>query len=374
MQKKIIHIAQSLPGGPATYLEGIGSFQVAHYGEHNVRFFILSTQRDHISVIPDNCIIPCQYDQRSLKHLFLFMRQAISAIDSFRPDIVHLHSTFAGAMMRLPYLLFLRRNRPIIVYCSHGWVFCRDDAEWKNRAYAILEKSLAGVTDAIINISHYESKAAISRGLPKNISHTILNGTSGYSLTSPRVESFDSKVINLLFVGRFDRQKGFDILLEAMRSLTDKPVHLYAIGGFVVDCGVVDAVSPDLPPNVTLLGWLPRHEVGGYLAAADALLMPSRWEGFGLTAIEAMSQGTPAIVSNRGALPEIIESGKTGLVVSELEPFVLAETIANLNREQLRRWGLEATKRQQLNFNLERQNKELIELYESITAKDKARK
>jgi len=368
MTYKIMHIAQSLPGGPATYLEDIGSYQIERYGEHNIRFFVPSRQQEHISTIPADCVIPCVYDQRSIKHLYLFMRQAMCAINSFRPNIVHLHSTFAGVIVRLPYLFF-RRHRPKIVYCSHGWAFCRDDAEWKNRIYAIIERRLARITDAIINISHYEFEASILRGLPKGVSHVILNGTSRYSSTSASIRTFDSNVINLIFVGRFDRQKGLDILLDAMRILTDKPVHLYVIGGFVVDSGFTHAMISDIPSNVTLLGWLPRHEVGTYLAAADALVMPSRWEGFGLTAIEAMSQRTPVIVSNRGALPEIIETGKTGLVVPELDPSILAETISNLNRDQLKRWGMAAEKRQQCSFNLEQQNRELIDLYESILPK-----
>lgn len=272
--------------------------------------------------------------------------------------------------MRLPYLL-APRHRPKITYCAHGWVFAREDPEWKNRIYAAIERRLARVTDAIVNISHYELNISAKHGLPDAISHVILHGTSGYAPSLTKIGGFNPSLTNLLFVGRFDRPKGIDILLEAMRMLTDRPVHLYAIGGFVVDSGALETMVSELPPNVTCLGWLPRQEVGAYFAAADALVMPSRWEGFGLTAIEAMSQATPVVASNRGALPEIIIPGKTGILVPELTSAVLAETIAGLDKEQMRRWGDEAQKRQQEFFSLERQNRELIDLYDALCSKNK---
>lgn len=367
---KIIHITQCLPGGLATYFEGIGSFQIAHYGEENVRFFVPSSQRDSIPEIPDKCIIPCAYDQRTIRHLYKFMRQGTQAINSFEPDIIHLHSTFAGAIMRLPYLL-ASRHRPKITYCAHGWAFAREDPEWKKRIYAAMERRLARVTDAIVNISQDELNISAKYGLPLAISRVILNGTSGYASSQKKIEGLNPSLINLLFVGRFDRPKGVDILLEAMRMLTDRSVHLFVIGGFIVDSDALETLVSNAPRNVTFLGWLPRQEVGAYYAAVDAVVMPSRWEGFGLAAIEAMSQATPVVASSRGALPEIIIPGKTGIIVPELTSAVFAKTIAGLDKKQMKHWGAEAQKRQQEYFSLERQNRELIELYDGLCSKDK---
>ncbi len=133
--------------------------------------------------------------------------------------------------MRLPYLLG-SRHRPKIIYCAHGWAFAREDPEWKNRIYAAIERRFARVTDAIVNISQHELNISAKYGLPHAISRVILNGTSGYAPSLTKIEGFNPSLTNLLFVGRFDRQKGLDILLEAMRMLTDRSVHLYVIGGF----------------------------------------------------------------------------------------------------------------------------------------------
>lgn len=365
---KIIHITQLLAGGVATYLEGIASFQIARYGEENVRFFVPSSQRDSAPKIPDRCIISSAYDQRTIGHLYKFMRDGKRAISSFNPDIIHLHSTFAGALMRLPYLL-VPPGKPRIVYCAHGWVFAREDPEWKKRIYAAIERQLACVTDAVVNVSQHELNASAKYGLPRDISHMISSGTSGYAPTPAKIGEFDFGLTNLLFVGRFDRPKGLDILLEAMHALTDRPVHLYVIGGLVVDSDASETLVSEAPANVTFLGWLPRQEVYAYYSAADAIVMPSRSEGLSLTAIEAMSQATPVVASNRSSFSEIVISGKTGIIVPELTSEAFAKTIADLDKKQLKIWGDAARERQKEFYSLERQNRELVDLYDDLCSK-----
>jgi glycosyltransferase involved in cell wall biosynthesis len=365
---KVIHIAHVLLGGVGSYLDGIAAFQIARYGEDNVRFFVPSSQRDSIPEIPDGCIIPCAYDRRTIGQLYKFMRAGKRAIDSFNPDIVHLHSTFAGALMRLPYLLTVRL-RPRVVYCAHGWAFSREDPEWKKLIYAAIERQLARVTDAIVDVSRHELNVSAKHGLPRAISHVVLNGTSNGAPSPAKIGEFDPGLINLLFVGRFDRQKGLDILLEAMRALTDRPVHLYVIGGLVVDS---ETLPSEAPANVTFLGWLPRQEVGAYYSTADAIVMPSRWEGLSLTAIEAMSRATPVVASNHSSFSEIVISGKTGIIVPELTSDAFTKSIADLDKKQLKIWGDAARERQQEIFSLERQNRELVDLYDDLCSKDKA--
>ncbi len=362
---RILHIAQTLPGGLATYLEGIASFQISRYGEKSVRFFIPASQRFSIPGVPEQCIIPCQYDRRNIIQLYGFMREGKRAIDCFKPDIIHLHSTFAGALFRISYF-FRRRRRPTIVYCAHGWAFLRDDPPWKKRIYVAIERELARITDAVVNVSRHEFEAAINCGIPRHISHLVLNGSPGYSVPVNGIKLFDQASINLLFVGRFDRQKGFDILLGAMRELMGRPVHLYVIGGPVLDSDTMVSCAFNPPPNVTFLGWLPRAEVGDYYSAADAVVMPSRWEAFGLTAVEALSHATPVIASDRGALPEIIVSGECGLIVPEMTSKVLANAIVSLDKSTLKSWGKKGRQRQRKIFSVERQNRELVLLYEKL--------
>ena len=75
--------------------------------------------------------------------------------------------------------------------------------------------------------------------------------------------------------------------------------------------------------QIHLPGYFPQQEITVMMAAADVLLMPSRYEGFGLPALEAMAVGTPVVVSNRGALPETV--GTAGVVIPLEEALWRAE-------------------------------------------------
>ena len=78
------------------------------------------------------------------------------------------------------------------------------------------------------------------------------------------------------------------------------------------------------------------------MVAADAIVMPSRWEGFGFVAIEAMRQGRPGYSSDRGALPEIIANGRTGIIVDIDRSRNLVDVLRSLDRVKLRYIGAAA--------------------------------
>ncbi len=136
----------------------------------------------------------------------------------------------------------------------------------------------------------------------------------------------------LLFVGRFDQQKGIDILFSALRRLGDSAFA----------CIVGDSLHTslqDLPSNARYVGWLNPSGLEAYYRSAEIIVMPSRWEGLPLVAIEAMRAGLPIIASNVGGLPEIVENGETGLLIPPNDVDALVEAIRDLTSEQLEYMG-----------------------------------
>ena len=88
------------------------------------------------------------------------------------------------------------------------------------------------------------------------------------------------------------------------------------------------------------------RDVRAVLSAADIHAMPSRWEGFGLSAAEAMAAGLPVVATDVGGLREVVADGETGLLVRPGDPFALAEAIETLARDaDLRRRLGEAGRR-----------------------------
>ena len=120
------------------------------------------------------------------------------------------------------------------------------------------------------------------------------------------------------FVGRLDRQKGPDVLLRAAGRLAEAGgVRLVLAGDGPERAWVESFVAREgLGRAVRLLGFV--HDVRGVLSAADALVIPSRWEGFGLVAAEGMAAGLPVIATRVAGLSEVVADSqemRTGILV-----------------------------------------------------------
>lgn len=213
------------------------------------------------------------------------------------------------------------------IYCAHGWSFTTNASPSTKR------------TDAIIVISRSEFEAAIAAGIDAQKCTIVYNGVEERPPV-PAARSEDSTIL-ALFVGRLDEQKGYDVLIDAFRLLGDEDIRLTIIGEAVQGRGGL----PDLPTNVTAHGWMTHSELYVAIAAADVVVVPSRWEGFGLVAIEAMREGKPLIAHKVGGLPEIVADGETGLLFSPLDAPTLAAVLTGLDKQRLRDMGRAARQR-----------------------------
>jgi glycosyltransferase involved in cell wall biosynthesis len=135
----------------------------------------------------------------------------------------------------------------------------------------------------------------------------------------------------LLHLGSVNHLKGQDLTLKALQLLSDPRVHVFFVGGrtgegkYLADVGNSD--------TVTFTGALPEEQAQAYLQHCDALVFPSRDEGFGLVALEAMVRGTCVLASDLGSLTDVVRHGRTGLV-SPVDDFrVLAGNIAMVRND-----------------------------------------
>lgn len=150
----------------------------------------------------------------------------------------------------------------------------------------------------------------------------------------------------LLFVGRIEPLKGLDILLEAIAYLRkrglfeENPFCLAVIGGdpdvssdaMSVEMARIQALRGQygLEELVTFLGKRSQDSLPYYYSAAEAVIVPSAYESFGMVALEAMACGTPVVASQVGGLAFLIEDNVTGFTVPVDEPEALAERISQL--------------------------------------------
>lgn len=139
----------------------------------------------------------------------------------------------------------------------------------------------------------------------------------GIPLAPPRLQNERTKRLKLLFVGRNEPRKGIDIAADAIRLAFESGADVEAA---FVGCEVGEAIRASLASTfesgrVSFLGFKPRAELEELYSAADIVVMPSRYESFGLVAIEAMAHGTPVIATAVGGLKEIVQDGENGVLV-----------------------------------------------------------
>jgi glycogen(starch) synthase len=138
----------------------------------------------------------------------------------------------------------------------------------------------------------------------------------------------------LLYFGRLDWfQKGLDTLLGAVALLARaRPGLELRIAGRGKDADRVAAVAEELgiARNLRMLGAVSDAERQRLFAGARVLLMPSRFEGFGMVAAEAMAAGVPVVAAAAGSLPEVVAPPHGGVLVPPGDPAALAGAVERL--------------------------------------------
>jgi len=143
----------------------------------------------------------------------------------------------------------------------------------------------------------------------------------------------------------------------------------------IIDGGAPEAqYAPALMQQINLNGRvtfarrLSGDDLVRWYSAADIAVVPSMFEGFGFPAAEAMACGIPVIAFNAGALPELVDDGKTGILVPPADVPKLAAAIKKLveNKELRCEMGKEARKRVLRKFNWQQAARQIIDVYQEV--------
>lgn len=281
------------------------------------------------------------------------MRQIVTRT---QPSVVHLHSTFAGAMLRP--LMRMIRSSATVIYCAHGWAFDRQSSGVSRLTAMGVERLLSRWCDAVVCISYHDLWVGQWIGIRATKLRLVSNGIPrDMPRVSARVNWPEGKR-RVLFVGRFDRQKGTDLLLAALAELQDS-TFCYLVGDTVLG----DAPLGTLPPNAQATGWLLPADIEAFYRSADVVVIPSRWEGFGLIAVEAMRAELPVIASRVGGLPEIVVDGETGVLIPPDDKAALVAALRDTSDDTLAAMGRAGRQRFLRHFTLDRVHRQITELY-----------
>ncbi len=269
-----------------------------------------------------------------------------------------LHSTYAGALIRAR--LALRKKRPRIIYCPHGWSFAMEVSKAKRLGYAVVERALATITDLLHVNSRTEFDLALEYGISADRMKVLANGISW---TPQPVDEDKDGPLRIGFFGRHDRQKGIDILLEAIQRLQRDDIIFEIVGDGILSAGARPKGSL---PNVNFHGWLSRDATLSLMGKMDAVIMPSRWDAAPIVATEALRAGVPVIGSNRGAIPEIVGDGIGGRIFDLDNPGSLDDILRSVNRQTLAPLGRSGRARWDEHYRSDKMNELTCKAYADV--------
>ncbi|KQC14459.1 MAG: hypothetical protein APR63_14250 [Desulfuromonas sp. SDB] len=187
-----------------------------------------------------------------------------------------------------------------------------------------------------------------------------------------RIILSDNNIINVALIGRMVEQKGHLFLLNILSKLNKNIIekyHFYFAGDGIFRSSIENKIRDyRLNNNITILGninWIPR-----LIYNVDAVIMPSRWEGFGIVAIEAGACKKPVIASNIDGLREIVIHNQTGYLIDPTNEYKWISLFMNISKQQLFKMGLQAYKRIIKHFSMDKMMNETFKIYQEIKYKD----
>lgn len=177
-------------------------------------------------------------------------------------------------------------------------------------------------------------------------------------------------------VARLIPQKGHSALLEALPRVAERfPAVRIAVVGDGPLRGELERLAERLgiEARVHFVGHRPN--AAEMMSEFDVFVHPSRWEGFGLVFLEAMAAGVPVVATRVSAIPEIVEHGRTGLLVPVDDAAALADAVSRLlaDREWARAMGQAGRERVLREFTVEAMVRRTCETYDELLANSSAR-
>lgn len=324
-------------------------------------------------------------------------REVKQVIKEFKPDIVHCHNFFPLVSPSVYYacaecgVRVIQTLDDYRLLCPTGWFYrqgkvcevCLTHSLWQGVLYGCYHNSRVQTASIALMLATHRLLRTWIRKVDAYIALTEFSRRKfiegGFSESKIFVQpNFLAEDPGLgdpvreyaIFVGRLSPEKGLDILLESWRSLPDVPLKI--VGDGPLRPWVEEYIRQNNMKQIELVGFVPLNVVLQYLKGAFFLVMPSVWyETFGRTIIEAYATGTPVIAGSLGAMAELVEDGKTGLLFKPGEPKDLITKVhyALGRPEELARWGQEARRIFEQKYSSDSAYKNLLKIYERVSGK-----
>lgn len=312
-KKKILYIVEAMGGGVFTYIVDLANELVNEYDMYIAYAVRKQTPKNYKEYFDDRIhLIEVKNFGRAIdasKDLKAFF-EIKNIADEVKPDIIHLHSSKAGALGRFAF----NGNKIPMFYTPHGYSFLMEDCKPMKRViYKVVESVCAKRNCTTISCSAGEHQETLK--LTKRATY-VNNGINMAELQDimDKTEKVEHP-FTVFTLGRICYQKNPTLFNEIAEKLPD--IRFVWIGD--------GELRKELKSkNIEITGWADRATAIRYAVNADVFLLPSRWEGLPISLLEAMYMKKTCVVSNVIGNRDVIHNGKNGFVCSGSDAFVKA--------------------------------------------------
>lgn len=249
-------------------------------------------------------IPPRRYDQElgAVRDLAVRLGSQILHTHGYRPDVLH------------PWAVH-HHSIPVVT-TLHGFT----GGGLRNRLYQELQIQSSRRCAAVIAVSRPIGDLVAQSGVPPERVHVIPNAWSVRTELLPGTRAREllgvpPGVFHIGWVGRLSHEKGPDVLIEALRGLSDADIHVSVIGDGGLRPKLEATVAEASLPSITFHGAV--RDAGQLFRAFDVLVLSSRTEGTPIVLLEAMEASVPIIATAVGGVPDVVDEASAWLVSSE---------------------------------------------------------
>lgn len=361
----IVHVIESASGGSLEYVRGVcKATKELGWNVTVVYSRRPDTPKTLTEMFPSNvdlCELPMQRQINPLTDMaaVLALRHVLNKL---RPDIVHLHSSKAGAVGRLASRSLGHR----VIYTPHGYAFFRRDISRTRRcAYWCIEKLLAVFCKCSFlvcsNLEYNETKKFSG----EDRIHLIYNSVD-VPASAPSTPSSTGRD-KVVTTGRISTAKDPGLFVEIARRL--KSSATCAQFTWVGDGELrsdLEAKAKKEGLKLFVTGWLPKTEVLRTVSEAQVYIQTSSWESMPLSLLEAMSLARPIVVSDIQAHRDIIRHGESGFLAQNADEFVYYVERFLSDRELSRQMGIRAWRQVNEQHSASKFEQKIIDLYQKL--------
>jgi glycosyltransferase involved in cell wall biosynthesis len=268
--------------------------------------------------------------------------QAIFALAALmrRQDfsLVHTHNSKAGFLGRKAARL---AHIPTVIHTVHGFAFHDQESIWRRSLYRHLERMASRWCDGMIFISQplieWARRERIGLGVPQTLIYSGIDAEAFRSADGRRFRekfgiSSDRLVVGI--ISKLWEGKGHEILLRSWKAvlnsgrITSPPLLMIVGEGHLESHLRVLVAQMELESSVLFTGF--QADIPGATAALDISVLPSLFEGMGRVVLEAMAAGKPIIASRVGGIPDLVQDGRSGILVPPADPEKLRDALLAL--------------------------------------------